>query len=92
MFSYNIFNGQTSLQMLSDMDQNGMSGIVQQSEEEPAKLKSSTKFLSFLIIHNFSVYFFYLSHKMLRKTFLMVKNSLQKRSVQPQSFRISQTG
>ena len=72
--------------MLSDMDQNGMSGIVQQSEEEPAKLKSSTKFLSFLIIHNFSVYFFYLSHKMLRKTFLMVKNSLQKRSVQPSKF------
>ena len=41
------------------------------------------KFLSFLIIHNFNVYFFYLNHKMLEKTFLVVKNSLQKRSVQP---------
>ena len=37
IFSCNICNGQTSLQMLSDMDQNGMSGIVRQSEEEPAK-------------------------------------------------------
>ena len=27
--------------MLGDMDQNGMSGIMWQSEEEPAKLKSS---------------------------------------------------
>ena len=51
--------------MLGDMDQNGISGIVLQSEEESAKLKSSTKFLSFLIIHNFSVCFFYLNHKML---------------------------
>ena len=41
------------------------------------------KFLSFLIIHNFNVYFFYLNHKMLEKTFLVVKNGLQKRSVQP---------
>ena len=63
IFSYNSFNGQTSLQMLSDMDQDGMSVIVRQSEEEPAKLKSSTKFLNFLIIHNFSVYFFYLNKK-----------------------------
>ena len=70
--------------MLSDMDQNGMSGIVQQSEEEPAKLKSSTKFLSFLKIHNFSVYFLYLNHKMLKNTFLMVKNSLQKGLYSPQ--------
>ena len=69
--------------MLSDMDQNGMLGIVSQSEEEPAKLKSSTKFFSFLIIHNFNVYFCYLNPKMLKNTFLMVKNSLQKRSIQP---------
>ena len=53
------------LQMLSDMDQTDMSVIVRQSEEEPAKLKSSTKFLSFLTIHNFTAYFFYLNHKML---------------------------
>ena len=92
IFSYNLFNGQISLQMLSDMDQNGVSGIVRQSEEEPAKLKSSTKFLSFLIIHNFSVYFFYLNHKMLKNTFLMVKNSLQIGLYSPPRFRISQTG
>ena len=60
-----------------------MSGM---SEEEPAELKSSPKFLCFLMIHNFSVYFFYLSHKILKKTFLMVKNSLQNRSVQPSRF------
>ena len=80
--------------MLSDMDQNGMyvSGIVRQSEEEPEKLKSSTKFLSFLIIHNFRVYFFYLNHKMVKNTFLMVKNSLQIGLYSPSRFRISQTG
>ena len=76
--------------MLSDMDQNGMSGIVRQSEEEPVKLKSSTKFLSFLIINNFSAY--YLNHKMLKNTFLMVKNSLQIGLYSPPRFRISQTG
>ena len=37
-----------------------MSGIVWQSKEEPAELTSSTKFLSFMIIHNFNVYFFHL--------------------------------
>ena len=89
--------------MLSDIDQNGMSGIVRQSEEEPVKLKanvyeafrdtclkSSTKFLSFLIIHNFSAY--YLNHKMLKNTFLMVKNGLQIGLYSPLRFRISQTG
>ena len=75
--------------MLSDMDQNGMSGIVRQSEEVLAKLNSSTKFLSFLIIHNFSVYFFYLNHKMLKNTFLMGKNSLQIGLYSPPRFRIS---
>ena len=59
-----------------------MSGIMSQSDEEPAEFKSSTNFLSFLIIHNFNVYVLYLNQKMLRKTFLMVKNSLQERSVQ----------
>ena len=60
-----------------------MCGIMGQSEEEPAELKSSTKFLNFLIIHNFNVYFLHLNHNMLKNTFLMVKNSLQKKSVQP---------
>ena len=81
-----------SLQMLSDMDQTDMSVIVRQSEEEPAKLKSSTKFLSFLTIHNFTVYFFYLNHKMLKNAFLMVKNSQQIGLYSPLRFRISQTG
>ena len=72
--------------MLSDMDQNGMSGILRQSEGELAKPKSSTKFLRFLIIHNFSVYFFYLNHKMLKNTFLMVKNSLQIGLYKPSRF------
>ena len=52
-----------------NMDHNCMSGIVWQSEQEPVELiKSSTKFLSFLVIHNFSLYFFYLNHRMLKKT------------------------
>ena len=63
-------------------------GLCDSQTEEQQKLKSSTKFLGFLIIHNFSVYFFYLNHKMLKNTFLMVKNSLQIGLYSPPRFRI----
>ena len=53
--------------MLSDMDQNCMSEIVWQLEKEPAELKSSINFLSFLIIHHFNAYYFYLNHKNAQK-------------------------
>ena len=56
------------------------------------EIKSSTKFLSLMIIHNFNVHFFYLGHRVLGGTFLVVGGSRWGGLCSPRGFWVSRAG
>ena len=70
-FSYNIFNGQTSLQMLSDMDQNGMSG-------RRGSILGSLSFWNPLKCFN-NYFRFFLKTQSIYYNFLHINNSSEKK-------------